>query len=220
RDFKGNVLEVQRRLNNQPTESLIDWQGSNPFAKLEDETFIQITEFDALNRMTLHYNWHRDEAGSPVAKYEPSYNERGLLLSQQMTVRLEKGVTDIGIGPNTKTITAIENIYYNIKGQKEFLKLGNGTLTQHDYDPLTFRLRQIRTTRPADASDFPGRRSNLADAHIVQQLHYTYDPVGNVTEIYDEAYEPVFFQNQQVEARSRYEYDPLYRLISATGREN
>ena len=27
RDFKGNVLEVTRRLNNQPTESLIDWQG-------------------------------------------------------------------------------------------------------------------------------------------------------------------------------------------------
>src|SRR4030095_8170894 len=51
-------------------------------------------------------------------------------------------------------------------------------------------------------------------------LNYTYDPSGNISEIYDEAYEPVFFQNQQVLPRSRYEYDALYRLISATGREN
>ncbi|MEJ7711911.1 MAG: hypothetical protein WKF84_19085 [Pyrinomonadaceae bacterium] len=54
----------------------------------------------------------------------------------------------------------------------------------------------------------------------MQQLHYTYDPVGNITEIYDEASEPVFFKNQQVEPRSRYAYDALYRLVEATGRES
>ncbi len=54
---------------------------------------------------------------------------------------------------------------------------------------------------------------------MLQQLSYTYDPVGNITEIYDEAYEPVYFRNQRVEPRSRYEYDPLYRLIKASGRE-
>ncbi|MBK6795285.1 MAG: hypothetical protein IPG76_00370 [Acidobacteria bacterium] len=65
-------------------------------------------------------------------------------------------------------------------------------MTQYDYDLKTFRLQQIRTTRPADSSDFPQRRSNLQNQFIVQQLLYTYDPVGNITEIEDQAYKPVF----------------------------
>ncbi len=69
-------------------------------------------------------------------------------------------------------------------------------------------------------SDKPQCISNLEDNRVVQQLHYTYDPSGNITEIYDEAYEPVFFDNQEVEPRSSYTYGALYRLIEATGREN
>lgn len=223
RDFKGNVLEVTRRLNNQPTESLIDWQGNTPDGKLEAETFRQITEYDALNRMTLHYNWHRDVLGKPVAKYKPSYNERGLLLNEQLTTRLEKGAGGIDSGPRTRMTAAIKQIRYNVKGQKTYLVLSNDTITHYDYDRKTLRLKQLRTTRLATGDVdplFPAFASNLSDARVLQQLHYTYDPVGNITEIYDEAYEPVFFQNQQVEPRSRYEYDALYRLISATGREN
>jgi len=78
----------------------------------------------------------------------------------------------------------------------------------------------IRTTRPSDDSDFPARRSLLADPHIVQQLLYTYDAFGNITEVNDQAFEPVFFQNQQVVALNRYEYDALYRLTFGSGREN
>ncbi len=219
RDFKGNVLEAERRLNNQATESRIDWQGTNPSAKLKTEIFRQITEYDALNRMTLHYNWHRDASGSPVARYVPSYSQRGLLSSEDLTVRLEKGATTIGIGPETKTTTAIAEIRYNAKGQKEFLQLGNGTLTQYDYDPATCRLKQVRTTRPSDAADFPARRANLADMHIVQQLLYTYDPVGNITEVEDQAYKPVFFDGGSAEPKSQYECDALYRLTWASGRE-
>ena len=222
RDFNGNVLEIKRRLNNQPTESLIDWKGNNPAAKLEPETFSQLTEYDALNRMTMQYNWHREEPGKPVAKYVPGYNERGLLLSEQLTTHLKIGSAGIVNGPKTITTTAIKEIRYNVKGQKELLKLGNGTITRYDYDDNTFRLRQLRTTCLKNGQTeppFPDFRSNLIDGRVLQQLHYTYDPVGNITEIYDEAYEPVFFKNQQVEPRSRYIYDSLYRLIGAEGRE-
>src|SRR5207247_428664 len=38
--------------------------------------------------------------------------------------------------------------------------------------------------------------------------------------IYDEAYRPAFFQNAIIEPQSLYEYDALYRLIKATGRED
>ncbi len=204
RDFKGNVQEVRRTLVRDATASVVDWQGSLA-GKLETETYVQLGEYDALNRMTRQENWHR--LGGVGAVYRPIYNERGVLQSETLTVR----------GTATE---AIEEIRYNAKGQKEYLELGNGTLTQYEYDKETFRLTQIRTTRPVDASDFPDRHSNLQDIGIIQQLHYTYDPVGNITAVYDEAYKPVFFANAIVEPKSLYEYDALYRLISATGREN
>jgi RHS repeat-associated protein len=219
RDFKGNLQEVHRTLNNQPQASLIDWQGANPGAQLNSETFVQITEYDALNRMTQLYNWHQG-VGSRVAVYVPSYNQRGSLLSEKLTVRAKKSATGFDTQPDMKVTTAIEEIRYDEKGQKQYLALGNGTLTQYEYDLQTFRLKQIQTTRPADANGFPGRRSILKDTAIVQQLLYTYDPVGNITEIEDQAYEPVIFKNQVVDSPSMYVYDALYRLISGTGREN
>lgn len=231
RDFKGNLCEVRRRLNNTPAESVIDWQ-SNPESQLETEAYTQITEHDALNRMTRIFNWHRG-AGSRVAVYLPGYNQRGLLKSERLIIRALKvtrpdgsddydsvaDVTRPSAVQGTREHEAIEEIRYNAKGQKEYLRLGNGSLTQYDYDPQTFRMRQKRTTRSADANDFPRRRSNLTDSNIVQQLLYTYDPVGNIVEIEDQAYEPVFFKNQMVEPRNRYVYDALYRLIEASGRE-
>ena len=51
-------------------------------------------------------------------------------------------------------------------------------------------------------------------------MTYSYDPVGNISEIRDDAYETVFFDQQEVEPRSLYRYDSLYRLIRASGREN
>lgn len=53
----------------------------------------------------------------------------------------------------------------------------------------------------------------------MQDLHYTYDAVGNVTQIADKAQPVTFGSNQRVEAVSTFTYDSLYQLISATGRE-
>jgi RHS repeat-associated protein len=217
RDFKGNTLQINRTLNNQPQQSLIDWQG-DPQARLEAETFTKISEYDALNRITKYYNWHLGD-GKRVAIYEPSYNERGLLKSQKLTVRATKSETGADIDEAIEK-DAIREIRYNEKGQKIYLRLGNDTLTQYEYAPETFRLIQIFTTRPGSERLFVNRHSNLADASVVQELNYTYDPVGNITEISDEAYEPVFFNNAIVEPKNLYEYDALYRLINATGRES
>ena len=54
----------------------------------------------------------------------------------------------------------------------------------------------------------------------MQNLHYTYDPVGNITHIQDDAQQTIFFANSRVEPSNDYIYDALYRLIEATGREN
>ena len=54
----------------------------------------------------------------------------------------------------------------------------------------------------------------------VQNLHYTYDPAGNITHIRDDAQQTIYFRNQRVEPSTDYTYDALYRLIEATGREH
>ena len=51
-------------------------------------------------------------------------------------------------------------------------RFGNGTESAYDYDPQTFRLTSLTTTRPG---------SFAADQQTVQDLAYYYDPVGNVT---------------------------------------
>ena len=53
----------------------------------------------------------------------------------------------------------------------------------------------------------------------MQDLHYTYDPAGNITRIADAALITVF-NGQQVDPACDYTYDPLYRLTDATGREH
>jgi RHS repeat-associated protein len=226
-DFKGSPLEVHRILVKDTQSTITDWQITNPQVKLESETFIQITEYDALKRMTRLYNWHRG-VGSNVAVYEPQYSERGVLKSEILIVQAKRNSATSGkrydeVPGVTQSNEAIKEITYDAKGQRQFLKLGNNTITHYDYDLETFRLRQLRTTRLQTGQvdpDFPDFASNLADSRVLQQLFYTYDPVGNITEIEDQAYKPVFFDNAIVEPKSLYEYDALYRLISATGRES
>ena len=218
-DFKGNPREVRRRLAGSYKAQVIDWQEGSATAGLESETFIMITEYDALNRITRQYNWHRG-TGSRVAVYEPHYNRRGLLEREDLVVGAARAADGYLEGSGSRRAPAIDSITYNARGQRELVHYGNGTITRYHYDTETFRLMQLRTTRPGFNPGFPNGAGLQKDARVIQNLYYTYDPVGNITEIYDDAYEPAFFRNQQVEPRSRYWHDALYRLISASGREN
>jgi RHS repeat-associated protein len=193
-DFKGNRLEASRRLTQTYNEPVIDWNTETPL----DERFTQRTRYDALGRMTRLENWHRSArpdqpAPPPPATYTPQYNQRGVLAGEILAVQGQ--VTE-----------AILNIDHDAKGQRLRVDYGNNTSTSYTYDPETFRLTRLTTTR-------------TGGSRVYQDLHYTYDPVGNITEIRDDAYEPIFFSNQRVEPRSRFGYDALYRLIEAEGRE-
>src|SRR5690606_30479704 len=75
------------------------------------------------------------------------------------------------------------------------------------YDPLTFRLTRLLTT-------------NAAGTVKYQDLTYTHDPVGNILDQRDRADFSPIFTNQPIQADGRYVYDPLYRLIEASGREH
>ena len=110
------------------------------------------------------------------------------------------------------------NIAYDAKGQRTLIQYGNGAATAYAYDPKTFRLTNLKTTRPVGLNGLASQIFN--DPATVQDLSYVYDPVGNITRIADAALKTVFNANQQVDSASDYIYDPLYRLIQATGREH
>ncbi|MTI86959.1 MAG: insecticidal toxin complex protein [Balneolaceae bacterium] len=101
----------------------------------------------------------------------------------------------------------VKNISYNAKRQRLLIEYGNDTETQYNYDPKTYRLIQLQTEESGGGKTF-------------QDLHYTYDPVGNISEIEDRAIPTVFFDNVQVQPKSEFEYDALYRLIEAKGKEH
>jgi RHS repeat-associated protein len=215
-DVHGAAEEVTRTLIDDVAAAVVDWDVADRAALLEPETFIHITEHDALGRTVTVYNWHRDDpmqagVSDRVAVYEPEYNERGLLTRETLHVRAAKSPGADGRPSFTpdadpkRNVAAITRLTWNAKGQRETLELGNGTTTRYAYDPATFRLVEIETSRVAS---------------LVQKLHHTYDPVGNVTHIQDDAQDTIWFANQQVEPSSDYLYDAQYRLIEATGREN
>lgn len=215
-DFKGNPLAVQRQFAATYGVPVIDWSDQSPTHQLETEVFTNLAEYDALNRRTRQYDWHRN--AQRVSVYEPTYNERGIVVREDKITAAQKTAQGYTGG---QRINFLVDIAYNEKGQRLYIRYGNGTMTRYHYDPENYRLVQMRTTRTSSNSgQLPQAPSNLSDAQVLQNLYYTYDAVGNIIEIEDDAYEPVFFQNQKVDPKCRYTYDALYRLISAEGREN
>jgi RHS repeat-associated protein len=221
-DFKGAVEEITRRLVKAVDAPIVDWSINGDSAvdwvragvalvEAESETFHQITKHDALGRVTTLYNWHRP-AQKRVAIYLPTYNQRGLLKSEDLVIR----ATGYDVATGTRK-SAIKDIRYNAKGQKELLQLGNGTVTHYTYDARNFRLLNIRTTRPMVDDNCA---EAFIDPTVIQNLQYTYDPVGNITQSKDGAQKTEYGRNQRIDPTNLYEYDALYRLISATGRES
>jgi len=101
----------------------------------------------------------------------------------------------------------VNNIEYDAKGQRSKIQYENGTTTTYEYDAFTFRVKRIRTTRHSDSK-------------VLQDLHYWYDPVGNITMQKDDAQQTVYFEGTVAEPHNDYTYDALYRLIQAAGREH
>jgi RHS repeat-associated protein len=233
-DTGGAVEEITRTLVADVAAPVVDWQVDDRTTLLKPETFVQITQHDALTRMTTLYQWHLETPGQPghsdrVAVYVPAYDKRGTLQSETLHVQATKAPGPDGrpaFAPHpdaTKNVQAVKRIGRDAKGQRLSLELGNGTSTRYTYDPDTFRLVHLYTRRDAR---FTADCAGDADAERparpcgVQNLHYTYDAAGNITHIQDDAQQTIWFANQQVEPSNDYCYDALYRLIEAKGREN
>ncbi|MBP7290333.1 MAG: RHS repeat-associated core domain-containing protein [Nannocystaceae bacterium] len=64
------------------------------------------------------------------------------------------------------------------------------------------------------------RLQSHGGGNSLQDLHYSYDPVGNLTQVRDAAQAIVYRDNAALEAVNDYRYDALYRLVEASGREH
>jgi RHS repeat-associated protein len=237
-DFKGNLLHSTRRLARDYTKA-VDWRSvdatipDDPTAPLDlvsieaalqplleegGDSYLTSTAFDALNRPIRLTT----PDGSVIL---PGYNEANLLERVDAHLRGAAQLTSF-----------VSDIDYNAKGQRTLIKYAgevgsNIEITAtYDYDGETFRLTRLTTkrdtTEPTDPAHppFPDDCPQPPDPDWpgcgLQDLHYTYDPAGNITHIRDDAQQLTFFRQQRVEPSNQYTYDAIYRLIEATGREH
>lgn len=195
-DFKGEPLMSTRRLRvNYKLEA--NWCEGKEEDLLEDENFQSKWKHDALGRIIREV--HPDGSIS-LPKYHPEGWLRQL---------------DVTLAGSTEKLAEsfVRNISYNEKGLRTQIEYGSGVTksndkgvtTTYEYHEKTYRLTQLKTV--------DGKR-------ILQDIGYTYDPVGNITGILDASHKAVFTDRQIVEPLCEYTYDALYQLTTASGREH
>ena len=168
--------------------------------------------FDALNRIK-RLQFPQDVEGQR-RELRPDYNRAG-------------GLEQVWLDDTLY----VERIAYDAKGQRALIAYGNGVMTRYAYDPHTFRLKRLRSERY-----FQTGRSHLPPGgEALQDFGYDYDLVGNILAIRDRTPGSGILNNPEASTASdpalaqllasgnalnrRFDYDPIYRLLSATGRE-
>lgn len=185
---------------------VIDWEQPPPLdAGLETDT-----SYDALGRVTA-VRCPLD-AGGGRKTLRPGYDTSGAL--QRLAV---------------DGTSCVERIARNARGQPVLIVYGNGLMRRFAYHPATFRLARARTS----AFQRTGPAGYRPDGPPLQDAAYTYDPAGNLREIVEQApgcgvrNSPAVAGHPELTVTlaagdallRRFDYDPLYRLTRATGRE-
>jgi len=198
-DFKGNPLETEKVFAKE-YRRVVKW---NALDGLTDLTAIDSTAASSLLSEPFKNTFQFDALNRPTeinlpdqTEYKPTYNKANLLEKIEAKVRQDSFYS-----------LFVSNIDYNEKGQREKIEYANGSQTTYSYETETFRLSRMLTTRNSGSD-------------ILQDCYYTYDPVGNITEIRDNAQQTHYFKNAVVFPLKKFEYTSLYSLKKATGREH
>jgi RHS repeat-associated protein len=245
-DFKGNLLRSTRRLV-RDYKGIPDW-SQPPEPQLEAESFEGSTLYDALNRPIQsgapHSSVTRAEHPNKFNVIQPAFNEANLLERVDVWLRAVEPTGLLDRAKDAPLPVGVANIDYDAKGQRLLIdyKTTDAKVirTTYAHDRETFRLTHLYTRRGVESKTGQGvaftddcDNPNPPPATIaapevpptgrgcgLQNLHYTYDPAGNITHIQDEAQQTIYFRSQRVESSNDYVYDALYRLIQAKGREH
>jgi hypothetical protein len=142
----------------------------------------------------IHQMVYPDQPNGEAVKY--FYDSGGLV----------NGVT--GNDDQLETAYAAR-IDYDKFGQRLLLDTGNGTRTTYAYRPDNRRLASVKAT--------------LAMGYTFNDFAFTYDPVGNLTQLQNNAQFPGSFTGGNLGNdiggpwSKTFAYDDLYRLLSSTG---
>ncbi len=209
-DFKGNLLskkqkvissaELKSALDNYQTY-LVDWTGLPSI--LGAQVFETSSEFDALNRptkITLPENVNTDRK-----EIIPTYNRAG---------GLEKVHYDGS--------EYVNNIVYNAKGQRLLITFGNDVMTRYVYSNSTFRLLRQKSEKFTYSQVGNTHTYTPAAGTKRQDDGFNFDLVGNIMKILlrttDCGISGTLLGSDALDRV--FSYDPLYRVISADGRES
>jgi YD repeat-containing protein len=217
-DFKGNVLDSTQRISKEYKKN-IDWStvesviSTSPGSRIElntleailtehlqDETFLDQSSFDAMNRILV----------ATLAHSKTNLNPAEIRMTYDLTnlVKIDCNVQG-EMNNDQKLWTAfVTDIQYQPDGKRTSIQYANSVATTYTYD-AEHKLRRQLTTR-----GIGGQSDNLQD------LQFTYDPTGNITTLMDNALQTVYFRNTIVEPRQDFTYDSLNQLVEATGREH
>jgi RHS repeat-associated protein len=220
-DFKGNTLETTQRVcreykntvNWAVVESILSSDPRTPFdaaaltavldTKLESDIYRASSTFDALNRLLTS----QLPCSTRGAQSRLRLGYKNLSL-----VSIDYNVRNDAASDELVWIRFVKNLDYNAMGKRILVDYGNGVRTTSKFDLETEALKRLSTWRNVDV---PNRVRDL-----LQDIKYTYDPMGHVTHVVDEAQETSFFRNVIASPVNAYTYDALYQLIDATGREH
>lgn len=198
-DFEGNLVASSRRLATSYVD-VPDWSPLEDSDARDDELerVSSMLEAESFSKRFAYDALGRVTSATlpDDSEVRPRYNDAGFLEALDVLGRGADAVKSF-----------VSTIEYDANGRRTRIVYGNGTSTSYDYDPLTFRLTRLETRRDRDGA-------------VLQDLRYTYDCAGNVVATVDRAQQTVFFAGAVVSASSEYEYDALYRLVRASGREH
>ncbi|MEA2346154.1 MAG: hypothetical protein QOF63_4323, partial [Thermoanaerobaculia bacterium] len=198
-DFKGNPASATRRMAGD-CEREADW---SPLSNLNNVDEIAAAAESLLEDETFRLGIAYDALNRPIHLTAPDRSEiRTSFNEASLPDRIEGQLRG-----TESTTTFVSNVGYNARRQRTRIRYGNDVRTDYDYDPKTFRLARMRTM-------------GAASSVYLQDLTYTYDPIGNITSIRDAAQQTSYFDNQVVSANSEFQFDALYQLVAATGREH
>ncbi|MBX9853538.1 MAG: hypothetical protein K2X86_17480 [Cytophagaceae bacterium] len=213
-DFKGNVPEkIRQVISDDLILSVFDspppgW-GINTFrvdwetmtdTDLDAVEYITSMEYDGLNRVKK-MTYPQDQA-SQRKIIIPTYNKAGALTK-----------VDLKNTEASSTVNYVERIAYNAKGQRLLIAFGNGIMTRYRYDENNFRLTRLKTEKYTKTG-----LVYAPNGGVVQNLAYTYDLSGNIKSINDKTTGSGYGATPNELTRD-FTYDPLYRLLTANGRE-
>ncbi|RMU78857.1 putative insecticidal toxin complex protein C3 [Pseudomonas syringae pv. apii] len=159
-------------------------------------------ERDALlEPVVLQTCWRFNALGDALAQTDAMGNTQ----ASGMTVAGQLKAAGLTLAGASQPQTLVNEIHYNAFNQVEQETAGNGVVSLYSYDQQDGRLT--------------GLSAISTDGTLLQQLNYSYDPVGNVLLVNDASQPDRYCDNQLIEPISHYRYDTLYQLIEASGRE-